>query len=89
MKRDSSSKLEKDRSTIADLNLEISRLKSQLEDASAKFDGEKSIVEDSLRREKQSKSEMEGTMSCSFKKSLQMQPISRIFLLANLFPFFF
>ena len=60
IKRDTTSKLEKDRSTIADLNLEISRLRSQLEDASAKFDGEKSIVEDSLRREKQNKSDMEG-----------------------------
>ena len=63
VKRESASKMEKDRAAIADLNLEISRLRSQLEDASAKFDGEKSIVQDSLRREKAAKSDMEGTFN--------------------------
>ena len=57
-KRESSMKSEKDRLQIGELQLEVSRLKSQLDEKVAKYEGIKASLVEQLNREKEAKFEM-------------------------------
>ncbi len=58
LKRESSTKSEKDRLQIGELQLEVSRLKSQLEEKVEKYEGIKASLVEQLNREKEAKFEM-------------------------------
>ena len=58
LKRESQIKIEKDRLVIGELQLEISRLKSQLEEKVTKFESNKESLGEHLSREKEAKFEM-------------------------------
>lgn len=58
LKRESSMKSEKERLQIGELQLEVSRLKSQLEEKVEKYEGIKASLVEQLNREKEAKYEM-------------------------------
>jgi len=58
LKRDSQSRGEKDRLQIGELQLEVSRLKSQLEEMASKLEGNKTNLSDQISREKEAKFDM-------------------------------
>ena len=59
LKREHVKRVDKDRNQIASLQLEVSRMKAQLEDTNTKLGGEKSQVEDFLRKERDLKTDLE------------------------------
>jgi hypothetical protein len=58
LKRESQMRSEKDRLQIGEFQLEISRLKSQLEELVSKYEANKSSLVEQLSKEKEAKFEM-------------------------------
>ena len=62
-KRENGSRLEKDRASIAELQIEISKLQSLLEERSKEFEGEKSVIDGNFTKEKQDRIAAENEVS--------------------------
>ena len=58
LKRESQTRVERDRLQIGEFQLEISRLKSQLEEKVSKYESNKSALVEQLSKEKEAKFEM-------------------------------
>ena len=65
LKRDSQARSEKDRLQIGEFQLEISRLKGQLEEIATKFEGTKAHLSETISREKEAKLDMVCILACS------------------------
>ena len=62
-KRENGSRLEKDRASIAELQIEISKLQSLLEERSKEFEDEKSVIDGNFTKEKQDRIAAENEVS--------------------------
>lgn len=70
LKRENSARLDKDRAEIASLLRELSRVKGDMDDTTARLMGDKTLAEENLRRERSVKSDLEAQIE-SLKTALK------------------
>lgn len=85
LKRDSQARSEKDRLQIGEFQLEISRLKGQLEEMATKFEGSKAHLTETISREKEAKLDMVCCLPCSVGLTANFEPWRRICLVNSPF----
>ena len=76
LKREGQMRSEKDRLQIGEL-LEVSRLRSQLEEMMSKLDGNKTNLTDQISREKEAKFDMVSSKTClqeTLENLMRVQP---------------
>lgn len=77
LKREGQMRSEKDRLQIGELQLEVSRLRSQLEEMMSKLDGNKTNLTDQISREKEAKFDMVSSKTClqeTLENLMRVQP---------------
>lgn len=77
LKREGQMRSEKDRLQIGELQLEVSRLRSQLEEMMSKLEGNKTNLTDQISREKEAKFDMVSSKAClqeTLENLMRVQP---------------